>query len=115
MAQSRNLLIVWRMRPTPCASYQWISARRSSPPAMRLVAIPLSYAYDPTVPSPQLRELANCFPDGDCLDVGDRSDDLEVHVASSLDRRRRTPGASAAKAGTPPSGARARPPGRRSR
>src|SRR5438552_4947065 len=41
MAQSRNLLILWRTRPIPYASYQWISARRSSPLAMRTVAIPL--------------------------------------------------------------------------
>src|SRR6266478_9314244 len=44
----------------------------------------------PTVPSPQPRELANRPPDGNDLDVGDRPDDLEVHVASSLDRSRRT-------------------------
>jgi len=44
----------------------------------------------PTVPSPQPRELVNRPPDGDGLDVGDRPDDLEVHVASSLDRSRRT-------------------------
>src|SRR6266403_5501071 len=44
----------------------------------------------PTVPSPQPRELANRPADGDDLDVGDRPDDLEVHVASSLDRSRRT-------------------------
>src|SRR3989475_10969668 len=41
MAQSRNLLILWRTRPIPYASCQWISARRSSPLAMRTVAIPL--------------------------------------------------------------------------
>src|SRR2546421_3528485 len=72
MAQSRNLLILWRTRPIPCASYQWLSARRSSPLTMRTVA------------------LANRPPDGDGLDVGDRPDDLEVYVASSLDRSRRT-------------------------
>src|SRR5436309_2529113 len=45
MAQSRNLLILWRTRPIPCVSYSGsrhgISARRSSPLAMRTVAIPL--------------------------------------------------------------------------
>src|SRR6266508_4998474 len=44
-----------------------------------------------TVLSAQPRELTNRPPGRDSLDVGDRPDDLEVHLASSLHRSRRTP------------------------
>src|SRR5438874_13346312 len=55
----------------------------------------------PTVPSPQPRELANRPPDRDGLDGGDRADDRGIHVASSLDRRRRTTTSGADQRGRP--------------